>query len=179
MQCGRSIFVNSLPATPDDGDDTPSESEIVQEIIPMLRPDMKERGVEIITTFVRKHHSGPLPAPDDFEHYDRVVPGAAERILAMAETQQAHRHKQEGRAILLAYAVRLTGQFGAMVALLALLGTVAFCAYMKQEISAAIIGAVGTIVIGFLRYSSQTAGKPAADKPSPAKKKPPASKKRR
>lgn len=33
-------------------------------------------------------HSGPLPAPADFEKYDKTLPGAAERILSMAEAEQ-------------------------------------------------------------------------------------------
>lgn len=32
--------------------------------------------------------SGPLPAPDDFEAYNRAQPDASERILKMAERQQ-------------------------------------------------------------------------------------------
>ena len=30
-------------------------------------------------------HRGPLPTPDDFAAYEKVVPGGAERILALAE----------------------------------------------------------------------------------------------
>lgn len=33
-------------------------------------------------------HSGPLPAVEDFAGYERVVPGAGDRILTMAERQQ-------------------------------------------------------------------------------------------
>jgi uncharacterized membrane protein len=42
-------------------------------------------------------HSGPLPHPSILEDYDRVLPGAAERILAMAESQSNHRQNLEGR----------------------------------------------------------------------------------
>ena len=40
-------------------------------------------------------HSGPIPHPHLLAQYDAVVPGAAERIIAMAERQQAHRHSLE------------------------------------------------------------------------------------
>lgn len=43
------------------------------------------------------HFSGPLPPPTVFEHYEKVLPGAAERIMAMTENEQAHRHKCEGK----------------------------------------------------------------------------------
>lgn len=35
--------------------------------------------------------SGPLPHPDLLAGYEDVLPGAAERIIAMAENQAAHR----------------------------------------------------------------------------------------
>lgn len=40
-------------------------------------------------------HSGPLPCSKEFEAYERVSPGAANRILIMAEQEQMHRHKME------------------------------------------------------------------------------------
>ena len=39
--------------------------------------------------------SGPLPPPDLLRGYDLVVPGAAERILKMAEEQAKHRQNLE------------------------------------------------------------------------------------
>ena len=39
--------------------------------------------------------SGPLPRPADLEFYEKIVPGAAERILTMAEKQGAHRQEIE------------------------------------------------------------------------------------
>jgi uncharacterized membrane protein len=38
-----------------------------------------------------RHHSGPIPAPQDLFQYDQLTPGAADRIIAMAEREQAHR----------------------------------------------------------------------------------------
>ena len=35
--------------------------------------------------------SRPIPAPAEFEHYERVLPGAADRILTMAEKEQSAR----------------------------------------------------------------------------------------
>ena len=39
--------------------------------------------------------SGPLPPPKVLEAYDRLVPGAAERIMKMAEQQSEHRRGLE------------------------------------------------------------------------------------
>ena len=42
-----------------------------------------------------RHFSGPLPPPEDLERYDKVIPGAAERIISMAEEEMKHRHVNE------------------------------------------------------------------------------------
>lgn len=40
---------------------------------------------------------GPLPDPESLAHYERVAPGAAERILAVFERQVKHRLSMEAR----------------------------------------------------------------------------------
>lgn len=42
---------------------------------------------------------GPLPPPEVFAGYDKVLPGAAERILKMAEDEANHRRAQEGKLV--------------------------------------------------------------------------------
>jgi uncharacterized membrane protein len=46
-----------------------------------------------VTTF-----HGPLPPPDTLAQYESVCPGAADRILGMAESQVRHRQELEVRA---------------------------------------------------------------------------------
>lgn len=43
-----------------------------------------------------QQHSGPLPAPADYERYSQLIPNGGERIMAMAEKEQHHRHRLEG-----------------------------------------------------------------------------------
>lgn len=43
--------------------------------------------------------SGPLPRPDILIQYEQVVPGAAERIIIMAEQQTRHRQAMERTVI--------------------------------------------------------------------------------
>ena len=42
---------------------------------------------QVVTT---TYYSGPLPHPQHFKVYEDVLPGAAERILSMAENSMAH-----------------------------------------------------------------------------------------
>ncbi|WP_278925353.1 DUF2335 domain-containing protein [Staphylococcus auricularis] len=53
---------------------------------------------DIIASEVSLTKSGPLPDPKDFEEYEEVLPGSADRIVKMAEKNQSHRieiEKQE------------------------------------------------------------------------------------
>ena len=51
-----------------------------QEVLPRATPD----GSISIRT-------GPLPTPEELFHYQQLIPGSADRIIAMAEREQAHR----------------------------------------------------------------------------------------
>lgn len=74
--------------------------------------------------------SGPLPPPAALEHFDRIVPGAAERILAMVEKEQAHRIDHEKSALSAAISDSKTGKaYGFFLALLAIGGAI-FTAYI-------------------------------------------------
>lgn len=44
---------------------------------------------------VAASYSGPIPHPSDLAEYDRILPGAADRIIAMAERQASHRQQLE------------------------------------------------------------------------------------
>lgn len=47
----------------------------------------------------QQEFSGPLPPPGVLEHYNKVHPNAAERILTMAESQSQHRIDLEAKVI--------------------------------------------------------------------------------
>lgn len=52
----------------------------------------RENAKRVVESFsVSK--SGPLPDPEDFRRYEETLPGAADRILKIAEIEQTHRHK--------------------------------------------------------------------------------------
>lgn len=51
-----------------------------QEVLDGVRQD---RQISIRT--------GPLPTPEELFHYQQLIPGSADRIIAMAEREQAHR----------------------------------------------------------------------------------------
>lgn len=105
-------------------------------------------GAPQITQFQQASFSGPMPPPAVLEGYDRIVPGAAERILAMAESDARHQqaiefaalHAAEGevkRGQWFAFAIGITALIAAMLAL-----------YMGSPAVAGVIG--GTTVVGLV-----------------------------
>lgn len=134
---------------PGDGPTTPvpvdPTKEIIKKLQPALRPDKRGEAERVIAAVVQKLHVGPLPAPEDFAHYEHICPGAAERIIAMAENNQSHRQTMERDHLDLEYRLQSRGQWLAIAALVAMLLLVGFTFYIGQPIAASILGA-GTIV---------------------------------
>jgi uncharacterized membrane protein len=42
-----------------------------------------------------QYYSAPIPPPEMMEHYDKIVPGSADRIIRKFESQTEHRQKCE------------------------------------------------------------------------------------
>jgi uncharacterized membrane protein len=59
--------------------------------------DSQLTGIEQFQALIQRqqHFTGPLPPPDLLAGYEQVLPGAAERIFAMAEGQAKHRQALE------------------------------------------------------------------------------------
>lgn len=98
---------------------------------------MKEQRV--ITT-VQQQYSGPLPQPADLEKYDQIVPGAAERILIMAEKEQTNRHKENERQDALMHTLSLRGQWIGLFLAMLFTGVSVFFAINGMEKLSALFG---------------------------------------
>lgn len=158
--------------------DEEDERLTVEALEPLFRPEKKDLGVKIVATMVQRIHSGPLPAPETYAQYNEIHPGAAERILKMAEKEQSHRHRSEDRIIFHEYGIRYTAQAGAIFALILLCALVAYCAFVGQPLPAALIGAVGAIVVAFLRHTQMKLDSKPAERTPTSQKKPTAKRKR-
>jgi len=109
-------------------------------------------------------YSGPLPQPEELGKYESILPGAADRIITMAEQEQAQRHNAERTFLELRrlniqadYARSNRGLYlGAAVAL-AIVAAGALMAYLGQSAEAVAV-VVGTIagVAGVFVYGAQT-----------------------
>lgn len=98
--------------------------------------------------------SGPLPAPEDLERYNTIIPNGAERILHMAEEQQKHRMHLEKYALHSDSRRSWAGLAAGLVVVLAVLGASVWLIAGGHEVSGTIfggldlVGLAGTFVYG-------------------------------
>ena len=69
-----------------------------------IEPNEKKRGkiLNVVAekfTATIKSYIGPIPSPESLKQYNDILPGTAERLVAMAERQSAHRIELEKRVI--------------------------------------------------------------------------------
>lgn len=118
---------------------------------PKSSAEAEQRAVSIAGQW-----AGPLPPPAALEHFERIAPGAAERVLRMAEQEQGHRHAIEAAAMHTQQeTVRLTARdniVGMVLGFLALAGSLAAAVWSVTAnapwpVSLGFIGLPVTIVV--------------------------------
>jgi uncharacterized membrane protein len=109
--------------------------------------------------------SGPIPPPEALERYNNVLPGAAERIIAMAESQHQHRQSLERHVIESNVSAQKLGTvLGFIVAMTVVLGGMYLVHEGKSTAGlAAILTALASLVGVFL-YSKHEQQKDLAKK---------------
>lgn len=105
-------------------------------------------------------YSGPLPRPEDLAKYNEIVPGAAERILSMAEKEMRHRQEIEQREskgrINLAY-ISTALSFISVLVLAGLIGYSLYIGRFGTAIGVA-IGAIASVA-GIFVYAKASRNK--------------------
>ena len=103
-----------------------------------------QTDIEVGISHVVEHHSGPLPSPETLRQYNDIVPDGAERIMAMAEKEQAHRHRmnrsEESRATL--------GIFSSLGIVIVFAGVASYALNLGYAVEAATI--LGTTLVGIV-----------------------------
>lgn len=114
-------------------------------------------NVQQITASIQ---SGPVPSADELERYEVLSPGAAGRFIAMAETQQEHRHALEKRQQSDLHLRSILGTGAATMAMLTGFALAAYLGYLGQAWPGVGVAGldVGAIVTAFLRGGSSAQG---------------------
>ena len=150
-----------------DGNDLKKLEQEITKVNPTIFKGLSEpKKTELLKFFsLTISHSGPLPSPETLQKYDGIIKDGAERIMVMAEKQQAHRMNLESMSVSEQLSQSKRGQiFGLIIGLVAILAGTA-CILMGYEWPGAVIGGggitglVSVFVIGKSRQSKSLADK--------------------
>lgn len=115
-----------------------------------LVPKDKKKKASAIVAVVKESlvaFSGPIPPPEQFEQYENILPGSADRILKMAEKQQDHRIEIEKEAISKSLNLNRRGQTFGFITMLLMLALSVFFALNGMKVWAGTIGSVTIVTL--------------------------------
>lgn len=101
---------------------------------------------------------GPLPPAEMLADYEQVMPGLADRIVKMAELEQAHRHQLERNEFEHPYAVARRGQILGLAAVVLFLSFAALLAIKGHGVAAATVAGFDIVAILVVFITGQAPG---------------------
>jgi uncharacterized membrane protein len=179
-----------MSGTPDSGNPnlpTPRSSvpeELKSEIEKRLQSELKTLPADKRSRLVAEvasltvQFSGPLPPPHMLQKYNEILPGAADRILTMAEKEQQFEIDMNKTLVHCEQKYRMTGLVCGLLVSLASFGTAIAFAAAGDTTTGAVFGGVTlfgivTAFIGgqYFLASQKDASENEPNRPSPKKKK--------
>ena len=120
----------------------------------------KNRTAQLVSA----EYSGPIPPPAHLDHYEAILPGAAERILTLAEGEAEHRREIEKGALAAEIMIATReknqvagGQWFAFIITLAFIFVGGFLVYAGNPVPGTLLSLTGLvgIVSAFLKKEPQ------------------------
>lgn len=108
----------------------------------------------------QKIHQGPIPSPEALASYEAISPGFADRLVIMAEKEQANRHEQMKKIQQLEvddhtkdHKHIIRGQVFALIAVVLVILLCVYAlylgfAYTAQAIAIGVISAIAAVFVG-------------------------------
>ena len=113
-------------------------------------------------------HRGPIPDPMTLKGYDDICPGAADRIIVMAENQAKHRQEMEKTVIKSRSGDSKLGIICGFIIALTTIVSGTFIVYNGYVWSGAILGSVGPVgIVSAFIYGTNSNRKEREQKESP------------
>jgi uncharacterized membrane protein len=125
---------SDVPARPKNESAESEEQELVADVA-------RVAAERVVSIFSSESWFGPLPHPDSLRAFERTCPGAADRIIRMAEKEQDHRHATSDRRL----GITERGQHYGLTIGLAGLGVTAILGLWGAPWVAAVIGTVDIV----------------------------------
>ena len=118
------------------------QTQLEQQTAPPASRTVATRSVASTTRF-----EGPIPPPAALADYDKVFPGCAERIVALAESQSAHRQELEKTVVRANVAAERRAQHSAFFLGVLVITIGGVLIYFDKDVQglAAILGTLATL----------------------------------
>lgn len=100
------------------------------------------------------HHEyfeGPLPHPQILEKYEKIFPGATERLISMAEQQSKHRQELEKSVIYSNIFTERVGMYSAVLITIVSISSGTYLIIMNKEITG-FITLISTLAFHMFNY---------------------------
>jgi uncharacterized membrane protein len=122
--------------------------EIERQIGPLVNKGQKDQIVERLTRITSERFQGPIAHPRHLREYEEILPGAAERILAMAESELRHSQEMQVRVVDAEVNNVKSGRAYGFSALVLIISAAGGAAYLDQIAIA--LAFLGTGVLGII-----------------------------
>jgi uncharacterized membrane protein len=130
------------------------EAEIERQIGPLVNSGQRNEIVSrVVKIAAGERFSGPIAHPRHLREYEQILPGAAERIVRMAEKAQEHNSKMDELIVKQQIEDQKRGMNYGFVALLVLIGCAAYFGYAGNPIVSGLFltAAALNTVSGFIK----------------------------
>lgn len=136
------------PATTSGGQLRKPPSQTKDSLPPRSEPGSSPAGSQrsLAALVTQEHFSGPLPPPSILRQYDEVLPGAAERLIAMAEREQQFSHDIAKSSLQAEVDESRRGSRGALIVSISAFAASVLLGLVGAHVAAATVG--GTTVVG-------------------------------
>lgn len=125
----------------------------------------EKRMVKAVAKVMQSEFSGPIPPPNMIKGYEAILPGAADRIITMAEKQSSHRQEMERKIISTESRDSLLGIFFAFMLGIGCIAASIVIVVLVPENAGAIsssalgIAGMGTIIGTFIKSTRSNSNK--------------------
>lgn len=146
-----------------------AEDEFSQELVKRITalvpgPQREQVIAQVVSLATQERFSGPIAHPRHLRAYEDTCPGAADRIIAMAETDLAHTQNLQEKALTADIADQREGRRLGAAVLFVLVAVAAFLAATGNNVgaglflTASMLGAINQIIKGRGSNGSSSAG---------------------
>lgn len=151
--------VGNPPKEPHNDDDL-FASEIAKRVSAIVGRDKAPQVTAQVVALFSERFSGPIAHPRHLREYEDIVPGAADRIICMAEGALIHQKKMEEIALLANVKDGKDGRLFGFAALVILIASALVCGLFGMQtlalafLGTGVVGTIGAFINGKMHRDS-------------------------